>query len=324
MKLLTTLALLGFTLAELPTEWQNFKLFHGKNYRDPNEELLRLKIYQSNLDEIKEHNRMYEQGLVTYSLQMNEFGDLTEEEFEEMYLYPSEDAREYASQSYSPRLQEPIPPSKDWREAGAVTPVSDQGNCGSCWAFCAVGAMETMLFLKSGVLEKLSVQHLVDCSRSYKNEGCSGGYPHWAFHYIKDQGIVTESDYPYRGMSNMCKVKYGMRTVRCSDFVLIPPGDEAELAKVVANLGTVSATIVLRGTNFRFYKSGVFYHQNCGNTRPDHAMLIVGYGTSPAGEDYWLVKNSWGSKWGDGGYIKMARNRGNHCGIASNASYPIL
>ncbi|XP_063040254.1 procathepsin L-like [Engraulis encrasicolus] len=226
-----------------------------------------------------------------------------------------------------------LPPTVDWRKKGCVTPVRSQhkSKCGSCWAFSAVGALESHVCIKHKYIPTLSVQQLLDCAKSSENHGCRGGSVDHAFEYVKhSHGIVTEKAYPYKAKTLKCrfqgKIPHKKVAARCLDYKQVPQGDERALQKAVALFGPVSVTLHTVHDTFENYKSGVYYDRRCVNTMENfnHAMLVVGYGTTKEGKDYWLVKNSYGLRWGEGGYIKMARNKKNHCGIATFAFYPIV
>ena len=313
-------------------EWTTFKAEHNKNYNSDIEEKFRMKIYMDNKQKIAKHNANYEMKKVSYKMKMNKYGDMLRHEFINAVngFNNSINAR-LGSQSqpvgaaYIEPANVKVPAAVDWRPQGAVTKVKDQGHCGSCWAFSATGSLEGQHFRRTGVLVSLSEQNLIDCSGKYGNNGCNGGLMDQAFQYIKDnRGVDTEITYPYEGEDDKCR--YNMRNTGASDvgFVDIPEGDEEKLKSAVATVGPVSVAIDASLQSFQFYSEGIYDEPECSSESLDHGVLVVGYGTDENEQDYWLVKNSWGPKWGDNGYVKMSRNKNNQCGIASMASYPLV
>ena len=216
------------------------------------------------------------------------------------------------------------PASIDWRIKGAVTPVKDQGSCGSCWAFSATGALEGMQFIKTNKLPVLSEQNLMDCSSGYGNIGCYGGLMDWAFEYVRDnKGVNTLQSYPYLGVDgHTCSYKFQNIGATCSGYVALPFGDEANLLSTVGTIGPVAVGVDASRQSFQLYADGVYSDSLCSSTNLDHGMLVVGYGLFN-GIPVWLLKNSWGRSWGINGYMFLARNAGNMCGVASLASYPL-
>ncbi|XP_057428115.1 cysteine proteinase mucunain-like [Lotus japonicus] len=301
---------------------------HHKVYNALGEKERRFEIFKDNLRFIDHHNNR--EGEKTYKLGLNKFSDLTNEEYRAMFLGTrTRGSRGLLSGSkrsdrYGFREGEELPASVDWREKGAVAPVKDQGQCGSCWAFSSVAAVEGINQIVTGDLISLSEQELVDCDRGY-NMGCNGGLMDYAFEFIKQNGgIDTEDDYPYRARDQTCDTnRKNAKVVTIDGYEDVPENDENSLKKAVAHQ-PVSVAIEAGGRAFQLYVSGVFTGL-CG-TELDHGVAVVGYGTEN-GTDYWLVKNSWGAEWGENGYIKLQRNvqttKTGKCGIAMQASYPI-
>ncbi|KAF7205368.1 procathepsin L [Nothobranchius furzeri] len=308
---------------ELDQHWDRWKAWHKKNYNE-NEEGWRRMVWEKNLQRIEMHNLEQSMGKHTYRLGMNQFGDMTNEEFRQIMtsFKPTEDGKTQGSLFMKPNFLE-APSSVDWRPLGYVTAVKNQGPCGSCWAFSATGALEGQLFRMAGKLVLLSEQNLVDCSIPEGNHGCGGGWMNSAFQYVVDQGgLDTEACYPYRGRNQACGYNPSCSAVNVTGYVNVPEGSEAALMDAVASVGPVSVAIDASKYSFQFYSSGVYYEPSCSPT-PDHGVLVVGYG-STSSENYWLVKNSWGTGWGDQGYILMSKDKNNNCAIASYASYPLV
>jgi len=326
-------------------EWINaFK----KVYDTVEEKELRFTQWLENWNKITKHNLDYDLGKVTYRMEMNHYGDLSSAEFKQRLNGYDNKARQMRNgnklgSTYltsATNITASLPKNVDWREQGYVTPVKDQGQCGSCWSFSTTGALEGQMFRKTGSLVSLSEQNLVDCSTPEGNQGCNGGLMDAAFQYIKlNGGIDTEESYPYEAKDGTCRYSAKYAGGEDTGFVDVPEGDEGALKEAVATVGPVSVAIDASHSSFQFYSSGIYNEPDCSSTALDHGVLVVGYGTiaPQVGEEeddanvdkhhhnhYWIVKNSWSTKWGDEGYIKMSRNRHNQCGIASQASYPLV
>lgn len=310
-------------------EWETWKSMHAKNYSSSTEDKFRMKIYMENKAKIDRHNDLASRGDHSYFLKMNNYGDLLHHEFVTLMNAPNLQGHANLTGDHMPvtwmaPVNVQLPESMDWRVWGAVTPVKNQGQCGSCWAFSSTGSLETQHFRKTGTLVSLSEQNLVDCSRSFGNQGCGGGWMDNAFRYIKAYGgINSERDYPYVGYEGSCRFNPNAVATTLATYVHLPRGSEDQLKTALGTIGTVSVAVDASHQTFQFYSHGVYDEPRCNPNALSHAVLAVGYGTEN-GKDYWLVKNSWATWWGDQGYIKMSRNKNNQCGIASMASYPLL
>ncbi|XP_060667531.1 cysteine protease XCP1 [Ziziphus jujuba] len=303
-------------LIELFESWMSK---HGKTYRSIEEKLHRFEIFKDNLMHIDETNKK----ISSYWLGLNEFADLSHEEFKSKYLgLKPEFPRRGPSEEFSYRDVVDLPKSVDWRKKGAVTPVKNQGSCGSCWAFSTVVAVEGINQIVTGNLTSLSEQELIDCDTSFNN-GCNGGLMDYAFQFIvSNGGLHREEDYPYLMEKGTCEEKKEeSNVVTISGYQDVPENQEESLLKALAHQ-PLSVGIEASGRDFQFYSGGVF-NGHCG-TELDHGVAAVGYGSSK-GLDYIIVKNSWGPKWGEKGYIRMKRNTGKPegiCGINKMASFP--
>uniref|UniRef100_A0A8C5WIC9 Cathepsin S n=1 Tax=Leptobrachium leishanense TaxID=445787 RepID=A0A8C5WIC9_9ANUR len=311
----------------LDNHWQLWKKVHNKEYENMREDLTRRVTWEKNMKFIMLHNLEHSMGLHSYDLGINHLMDMTNEELVDTMaglVVPPRALRTGSSANkWNSTQKADLPDSVDWREKGCVTNVKNQGACGSCWAFSAVGALEGQLQLKTGTLVSLSPQNLVDCSSKYGNKGCSGGFMTQAFQYIIDNaGIDSDSFYPYTAQNQNCHYDPAGKASTCAKYTEVNPGTEDTLKQALATIGPISVAIDARRPSFYFYKSGVYEDPECSQD-VNHGVLAVGYGNMD-GKDYWLLKNSWSEKYGDQGYIRIARNHGNLCGVASYPSYPEL
>eukprot|EP01113_Clastostelium_recurvatum_P027538 TRINITY_DN3323_c0_g1_i1.p1 TRINITY_DN3323_c0_g1~~TRINITY_DN3323_c0_g1_i1.p1 ORF type:complete len:329 (-),score=91.11 TRINITY_DN3323_c0_g1_i1:20-1006(-) len=327
MKAVALLACVALASAARPElEYRNtftsWTQTHQKVYS--NEEFAqRYAAFKYNMDYVEKWNAEGHDSV----LGMNQFADLTLSEFSARYLGLAYDhnADMLKSANYATiENAEAAPATQDWRTKGAVTAIKNQGQCGSCWSFSTTGSVEGAWQIKGNTLTPLSEQNLMDCSTAQGNQGCNGGLMDQAFTYIiKNQGIDTEASYPYTAADGKCHYNAANKGATISNYHDIPTTNETALMVAVGLVGPVSVAIDASHSSFQLYTSGVYYDLLCSSTKLDHGVLAVGYGTD-SGKDYWIVKNSWGTTWGQQGYIWMSRNRHNNCGIATSASYPIV
>ncbi|XP_019174059.1 PREDICTED: ervatamin-B-like [Ipomoea nil] len=302
---------------------KNWMARHGRSYKNEVERAKRFRIFKENVEFIENFNKATNQS---YKLGINQFTDLTKEEFRATLLNEEKSTplpKPSKPASFLNESLAQVPNSLDWRERGAVTDIKNQGTCGCCWAFAVVAAVEGITKIRTGKLISLSEQQLLDCDRN--SNGCGGGIRTEAFQFVKDNGgLVTESNYPYEGAQESCNTQnLGTRAATITGYQEVEASESSLLAAVTNQ--PVSAGISLDGGLFHHYSSGVFTGNNgdCGSGSR-HAITIIGYGTSDDGKDYWLVKNSWGTSWGENGYMRMARgiNSDGVCGVNTRASYP--
>ncbi|KAJ8771257.1 hypothetical protein K2173_026434 [Erythroxylum novogranatense] len=299
------------SLWDLYERWRS----HHTVSRSLDEKHKRFHVFKENVKHVHETNKMDK----PYKLKLNKFADMTNHEFRNTYA----SSKVKHHRMFRGNVGR-VPPTVDWRKKGAVTPIKDQGQCGSCWAFSTVVAVEGINQIKTNKLVSLSEQELVDCDTS-ENQGCNGGLMDYAFEFIKKKGgLTTEAAYPYAAEDGSCDVsKENAPAVSIDGHENVPANDENALLKAAANQ-PISVAIDAGGEDFQFYSEGVFTGR-CG-TDLDHGVAVVGYGTTVDGTKYWIVKNSWGPEWGEKGYIRMQRgisDKEGLCGIAIEASYPI-
>jgi cathepsin L len=315
-------------------EYEKHVAKHGHKFHEE-EDTDRLVNFLAAHHTIDEHNKDHHKH--GYNLSHNHLSTLHPEEMKSM-LGAMHVEHWPANDGHGKRAATTLPASIDWRTKNAVTPVKNQGICGSCWTFGTTGAMEGQIAIKTGKLVRLSEQHLVSCATPlYGQQGCDGGIPIYAFDFAKDNGgLQTEAAYPYVEQntpetSPAAKCRLPPITKRVSqagtstgNSVIITRNSEAALQTAVATAGPVSVAIhVPDGPSFFQYSGGVYSNPIAVGQQPNHAVLVVGYGTEN-GKDFWIVKNSWADTWGEKGYIRIARNANNMCSIATQAAYPLI
>jgi len=298
-------------VAALPFE--QFEKKYEKRYSSLEERSLRREIYEGNLRFVQNHNL---DGTKTYTVGINRFADLTSQEFARLHL---QEPREVVVAPSQERVAAPLPTSWDWSAKGAVGPVQNEGQCGGAWIFVTTDAVASCHFITTGkAYEDLSGQQLIDCDSN--SEGCDGGLSGDAFQYIKQNGgIDTAACYPYSGVSSPCQWNPDCCGSTVSNIFNVTSGDETALQNAVY-LTPVVVGVDASQPSFQMYTGGVYYEPACSSSQLDHEMLAVGWGVN-SGAAFWLVKNSWGNDWGQGGFIWMARNKNNNCGIATAAVY---
>lgn len=275
-------------------------------------------------------------------MEANNFADWTKEELAQLTGH-SGHRMPGALSSIRPLPKHQLPASVDWRDQGVVSPVKDQGACGSCWAFAATETVESAYAVASGTLLELAPQVYVSCmsnpDKCGGTGGCEGAIAELAFNYTVDNGIALASDYAYTQSDSPCKDF--TPAVKVDGYVTLPANDADALATALATIGPISVSVA--ASQFSLYGGGVFTGcTGSSGATINHAVQAVGYSS-----DYWLIRNSWGASWGEGGYIKLSRAKdgvlatdtapgdgfncvpypasiqvGGECGVLSDSAYP--
>ncbi|KAH8404005.1 hypothetical protein KR215_007923 [Drosophila sulfurigaster] len=314
-------------------DFDDFLLKTGKVYPDEREREFRESIFVAKKSLVDLTNNKVGGS---YKLNINIFADMTRKEVSTLLGSKISTQGEDLTARHinflpatTSTLNDNLPASFDWREKGGVTAAGFQGSCGSCWSFSTTGALEGHLFRRTGVLVPLSQQNLMDCADDYGNMGCDGGFQEYGFEYIRDHGITLANKYPYQQFEMQCRqnetagVYPRESIVKIRDYARIDPGDEQKMKQVIATLGPLACSMNAGPISFEQYEGGIYEDEECNRDEVNHSVVVVGYG-SENGRDYWIIKNSYSQNWGESGFMRLPRNAGSFCGIASECSYPIL
>jgi cathepsin F len=297
---------------------------YQKQYTSQEEKDNRFNVFKNNYIETHQTNGNI-QGVLedddNMKVGVTQFSDMTKEEFQAKILNldmanfpkPTSANKKFLEIEEERTLQSiTIPSAWDWRLYGAVTSVKFQGTCGACWSFTAAAVIEGQYAIKYKQLMNFSVQQMLDCS--YGDSGCQGGIMHSAFDYVsRAGGLQTEASYSYIGYKSTCRFNPALSVARVTSYEFAPSTDETQIMAFLYSRGPLGIT--MNANNLQFYQGGVISvpYYNCPYA-PNHGVNIVGYGNTPAGTPYWIIKNTWGTSWGEGGYFRIVRNIG-LCGV---------
>lgn len=318
--------------------FEDFVRRFDKHYSSDQERSERFAVFRANYDSIQERNR---QGN-SYRLGVTRFADLTQQEFSRKFGMPTS---KRSNVTMSSRLGAPklgwhqvrgvtLPPTVDWRSQHAVAAVQNQGQCGACWTFAAAGAMEGAAAIQRGNLAvSLSEQQLLDCvDEQFGNHGCEGGSPEGAFYYTRTTNLCTAMSYRYQAVRGKCQLsgpsncEVGLPKGALKGYKNVDANSDHYMMDAVAQQ-PVAVAIEADSMVFQLYHSGVIRGPSCyGQSHVDHGVLLIGYGTDSSLGDYWIIKNSWGTEWGESGFGRLARGQGiyGECGILTDGSYPVI
>lgn len=286
-----------------------------------------MKIFFQNLEKIERRNK---NSSIAFKLGINQFADIEFEEFRARNAINETIVKLPETFPYDPIIFDgeenmvEIPNEFDWRDLAAVSKVKNQKDCGSCYAMSAIAAIESQLMIRFGISTELSVQEIIDCAGSYQTFGCDGGMKFRVFDYIQENGgISLDSDYTYKGIQSDCKLSNYMKLkLKIVGYGKVNSFDDELLKRALFTIGPIVISLNTNHESFMRYSSGIYYEPACTDDT-NHAALLVGFG-SEQGQDYWIVKNSYGMSWGESGFIRIARNLGNDCGVTSELLYPIV
>ena len=283
------------------------QFFTGEEYQR------RLGVYLSNKRLVQEHNAKN----AGFSVSLNKFAALTPSEYKSLLGF-----KPIHHVQASQKVATPNAAEVDWRNKGVVNDIKDQAQCGSCWAFSTIQTVESIYAINKGKLYSFSEQNLVDCVTSCY--GCNGGLMTSALTYIaQSQGgkVMTETDYPYKGVDQSCKFDSSKAfNAGVTGYGEVASGSESDLAAKCQSVGPIAIAIDASNWSFQLYSGGIYDESSCSSSNLDHGVGLVGYGTEGS-TAYWIVRNSWGTSWGENGYIRMVKDKNNQCGEASMACY---
>jgi len=325
MKVFVFLCLLGVAYAEvslhavLQAKWNNFKASHGKAYHR-SDEPKRLNTFLQNTMHIESHNEKFHKGEETYTLSHNHFSDMDIDEFQRtittLQVPPEHELANVTSYKVSASFRTAPMGGCDWRSY--LPPVKNQGSCGSCYAFGSLVPVEAKLYQR-GDKTPLSEQQIVDCSSPHGNNGCNGGFMTNVYNYmLSAKGVASEASYAYNGKQNGCGA--GGKTHKGCIQRFMAVNNEAAMTDALHKVGPIAVAVQAGVRSFQMYSTGVYTDKACGATGIDHAVAVVGYG-SQNGQNYYIVRNSWGTGWGEGGYMKMIPSI---CQVTKYGYYPIM
>ncbi|XP_017155366.1 cathepsin L1 [Drosophila miranda] len=308
---------------DINNEFEQFKKINNKTYSRNFDETRSLKAFEVNYKIIKDHNKNYQDGQTTFRLATNIMADMSTEGYLKNFLRllksQSNVADDNIAEIVGSSQMTNIPESLDWRRKGFTTPSQNQQSCGSCYAFSIAESIEGQIFKRTGKILSLSEQQIVDCSVSHGNQGCTGGSLRNTLKYLQSTGgIMRSDDYKYVSKKGKCQFVSDLSVVNITSWAILPVNNEQAIQAAVAHIGPIAVSINATPRTFQLYSDGVYDDASCVSTSVNHAMLVIGFG-----KDFWILKNWWGDRWGESGYMRLKKGI-NLCGIANYAAYAIV